>query len=249
MGERKKLGDLLKEAGLIDEFQLQSALSHQRNWGGKLGAILIEMRFVKEEDVARVIAESLRIPYVNLFEPEVPEAVYRLIKPDLAKKYHVMPARKEGGALVVAMADPLDMQALDEIRFITGLVIKPALAMQSEIEDAIRKYYEGAPITQRMRTTLHKTFAAAPDKMEIIRESEMKGGAEWQPPAPAPAPPKEEGPKQETAKRETARQEAPKQETVPDRLVIDALLSLLVEKNLITREELIRMIEQKKMGL
>jgi type IV pilus assembly protein PilB len=67
MAEAKKLGDLLKEEGLIDDFQLQSALSHQRNWGGKLGAIFLELEFVREDDLARVIADKLRIPYINLF--------------------------------------------------------------------------------------------------------------------------------------------------------------------------------------
>ena len=84
MAEAKKLGDMLKDAGLIDDFQLQTALSHQRNWGGKLGAILIELAFVKENDVSRLVAQKLHIPYVNLFEPEVSPEVIKLIKPETA---------------------------------------------------------------------------------------------------------------------------------------------------------------------
>src|SRR3990172_12929150 len=142
MTEKKKLGDVLKEAGLIDESQLQAALTHQRNWGGKIGAIFVELGFVKETDLAKAIAETLRIPYVNLFEPEIPESIVKLIKPDIAKKYSIMPAKKDGGALMVAMSDPLDIKSIDEIRFVTGLTIKPALAMESEIKDAIRKRSE-----------------------------------------------------------------------------------------------------------
>lgn len=148
---KKKLGDMLKDAGIIDDFQLQTALSHQRSWGGKLGAILIELDFVKEEQLARVISDKLQIPYVNLFEPEVPQAVIKLIKPEIAKKYHVMPAKKEGGTLVLAMLDPLDIEAMDEIRFITGLSIKPSLALESEIKDAIRKYYDGEAVARNRR--------------------------------------------------------------------------------------------------
>jgi type IV pilus assembly protein PilB len=117
MAEAKKLGELLKEVGLIDDFQLQSALSHQRNWGGKLGSILVELEFLSEENVARVIAEKMRMPYANLFEPEIPENIIRLIKEDVAKKYVVMPVKKEAGRIVIAMSDPLDMAAIDETPF------------------------------------------------------------------------------------------------------------------------------------
>jgi hypothetical protein len=238
MADKKKLGELLKDAGLIDDVQLNAALSHQKNWGGKLGSILVEMQYVHEADLARILAERLRIPYVNLFDPPVPDAITRLIKPEIAKKYTIIPARKDGGSLIVAMADPMDMAALDEVRFITGLPIKPALAMESEIKDAIRKYYDREEVIFRDRAFREKfdKFAAAPaDKMEIIREGDQKGdinvGAEWKPPAQA-QPAKSTG-----------------HETVTDRLLIDALVNILLEKKLITREELLRMIEQKRMGL
>lgn len=230
MAERKKIGDLLKDAGLIDDFQLQSALSHQKNWGGKLGAILTEMGFIKESDLAKVLAERLRLPYVDLFAQEIAAAVVKLIKPDIAKKYNVMPASKDGGALLVAMSDPMDMEAIDEIRFITGLVIKPALATDSEIKDAIRKYYDHESVVHREKPSLHDKFASSPEKLEIIRESEAKAGSEWKPPEPQAVQPQQ-------------------QEALSDRQLLDALVSVLIEKDLVSRDELMRMIEQKKLGL
>lgn len=230
MAEQKKIGDLLKDAGLIDDFQLQSALSHQKNWNGKLGAILVEMGFIKESDLAKVLAERLRLPYVDLFAQEIPAAVVKLIKPDIAKKYNVMPAGKDGGALIVAMSDPMDMEALDEIRFITGLVIKPALATDSEIKDAIRKYYDHESVVHREKPSLHEKFASPPEKLEIIRESEAKAGSEWKPPEHQAVQPQQ-------------------QETLSDRQLLDALVSVLIEKDLVSRGELMRMIEQKKLGL
>ena len=234
MAERKKLGDFLIEAGLIDDMQLQAALAHQRNWNGRLGSILIEMGFIGEADLTRVIAEKLRIPSVNLFEPEIPDGIIKLIKPDIAKKYGAVPVRKDGGALVVALSDPMDIAALDEIRFITGLVIKPALAAEAEIKDAIRKYYDREAVVHRERQTIQEKFKSSPsEKMEIIREAEMKAdpaaGVEWKPRS-EPAKPAE-------------------QEPVPDRLLLDALVSLLIEKELVSREELVKMVAQKKMGL
>ncbi len=231
---KKKLGDMLKDAGLIDDFQLQSALSHQRNWGGKLGAILIEMEFVKEEDIARLISEKLGIPYVNLFEPEVPAAVVKLIKPEIAKKYHVMPVKKEGGGLVLAMLDPLDIEAMDEIRFITGLTIKPSLVLESEIKDAIRKYYDGEEVVRKQgQAPLHQR-ASSGGKMEIIHGSDlsMEKASTSDASSPILSP-------EDTAQRSL----------VDNRLRLDALIALLIEKELITREELVSIIYHKKIGM
>jgi hypothetical protein len=231
MPETKKLGELLKDAGLIDDFQLQSALSHQRNWGGKLGAILIELEFVREDDLAKIIAEKLRTPYVNLFEPLVPEDIIKLIKADVVKKYNVIPAKKDGGTLVVAMADPLDFEVVDALRFITGLKVKAALALDSEIRDAIRKYYDGEDVVRKTKTTFRDITAAA-GKMEIIRGSDLK-----MTPAAGTTLPILPG------------EEAARQEQSDSRVRLDALISLLIEKDLITRDELIKMIYQKKSGL
>jgi hypothetical protein len=230
----KKLGDMLKEAGLIDDFQLQSALSHQRNWGGKLGSILIELEFVREEDLARVMSDILRIPYINLFEPEIPEAVIKTIKGDIAKKHHVVPVKKEGGALTLAMFDPLDIEAMDEVRFITGLNIKPSLAMGSEIKDAIKKYYDGEEIDRTHAKALYHQPTQAIGKMEIIRGSDLIMS------------------KKEASDVESSllSKEDSAQQTLADtRVRLDALISVLIEKKLITREELTTMIYQKKMGL
>ncbi len=236
MAEKKRIGDVLKELGLVDDFQIQSALAHQKNWGGKLGAILIEMGFIKEEDMVKGLSQALRIPYVDLFEPAVLPGVIKLIKADVAKKYQVMPARKEGTQLVLAMADPLDILALDEIRFITGLNITPALATVSEISDAIRKYYDREEVVRtKQPVVLDKSQPTG--EMEIIRESEMKLGTEWLPP-------------DEPAQRQSGPSApAAQSETVADRLLIDAITTLLIEKELITREELMHMLEQKKLGL
>lgn len=233
MAERRKLGDLLKEAGLIDDFQLQSALSHQRNWGGRLGAILIDMGFIKEDALAQVLADKLRIPYVNLFEPPIPDTIIRLVKPEIAKKYGVVPVKKDGGALVVAMSDPMDIETFDAVRFATGLMIKPAMASESEIKDAIRKYYDHEDVVHREKPSIRERLtASSPEELEIIREGEMKLdsslGTEWKPPSQAVQ---------------------KKHEAVPDRLLLDSLINLLIEKDLISRDELVKMIEQKKIGL
>jgi type IV pilus assembly protein PilB len=235
MAEAKKIGDMLIEAGYIDEFQLQSALSHQRNWGGKLGHILIELEFIREEELARVIAEKLKIPYVNLFEPVVPENVIQLIKPEVAKKYHVVPAKKDKGMIMLAMVDPLDIEAIDAIRFATGLNIKPSLALESEIRDAIRKYYDGEEVVRKQpKVPFHQRMHSTEGKMEIIRGSDLSM------------------PKPEAGGANSpllSREESVNQALQDNRMRLDALSTLLIEKGLITREELVSMIYQKKMGV
>jgi len=236
MAPLKKLGDMLKEAGLIDDFQLQSALSQQRNWGGKLGSILIDMGFVKEEDIAKIIAEKLKIPHIDLFNPPIPENVLKLIKPDIVKKYHVMPLQKNKGILVLAMTDPLDIEAVDAVRFITGLNVSPSLAMETEMKDAISKYYEGADINRsETLTSFQRVHATAPGKMEIIHGSDLR--------MMTGAAPAEEQP-------QMMQQEASESQLINEiKVRFDALSSLLIEKKIITRDELVSMIYQKKMGL
>jgi hypothetical protein len=227
MAEKKKLGDFLKEAGLIDDFQLQTALSHQRNWGGKLGSVLIELEFVREDALAKAIAEKMRIPYVNLFEPELPAESVALVKADVAKKYGIMPVRKEGNSIVIAMSDPMDMEAIDDLRFSTGLVVKPALAMESEIKDAIRKYYDGEELVRKPEAFPF----GKPGKMEIIYGSDLMTNSG------------------EAQVATAAQDETTRQVSQDDRHRLDALITLLIEKNIISREDLVKMIYQKKIGL
>jgi hypothetical protein len=237
MAERKKLGDLLKEAGLIDDFQLEAALSHQRNWGGKLGSIIVELEFAREEDIARVISETLGVPYVNLFEPELALDVIKLLKADMAKKFGVVPVKKEANSLVLAMSDPMDIGTMDNIRFITGLTIKPVLAMGAEIKDAIRKYYDGEPVTRKAVVSFRET-AKQSTKLEIVREVPDLATTEW-------------NQQYQQQDSQTLRQDTQslRQDLASEKVVLEALISLLIEKDFFTRDEIAKIIEQKKMGL
>jgi type IV pilus assembly protein PilB len=235
MPEAKKLGEMLKDAGLLDDFQLSSALSHQRSWGGKLGKVLMELEFVREEDIARIMGEKLKIPYINLFEPEIDEHVIRLVKADIAKKYSAVPARREKGMLMLAMSDPLDIGAIDEIRFITGLNIKPTIAMESEIQDAIKKYYDHEEVVrEKTLKPFYQRAHSSGGKMEIIHGSDLNMPKAEQADEKSPV----------LSKEETA------QQALQDcKVRIDALTTLLIEKGIISRDEIVSMIYQKKMGL
>lgn len=221
----------MKEAGLIDDFQLEAALSHQRNWGGKLGSIIVELEFAREEDIARVISEKMGVPYMNLFEPELSPDIFKVLKADMAKKYGVVPVRKEANALVLAMSDPMDIETMDNIRFITGLSIKPVLSMASEIKDAIRKYYDGESVTRVSKASFRESATQA-SKLELVREMSDISTTEWN---------------QQFQQQQDA--QSSRQDLATQKIVLEALISLLIEKDFFTRDEIVKIIEQKKMGL
>jgi type IV pilus assembly protein PilB len=139
---RKRLGEYLLEAGLLTEEQLKESLRHQRQSKEPLGQILTRSGMVTEEDVCRVLHQQLGLPLVDFNATAIDESVIALIKEELAKKYTAIPVALEGRTtLRVAMADPLNQRAIDDIRFQSGFFVKPALAPPSTIVEAISKYY------------------------------------------------------------------------------------------------------------
>ena len=141
-GGRKKLGEYLLEAGLLNEHQLKEALRRQRQTKEPLGQILARSGMISEADVCKVLHQQLGLPVVDFAAVAIEENVIALIREDLAKKYTAIPIELEGrNTIRVAMADPLNQSAIDDIRFQSGYFVKPALAPPSAIVEAISKYY------------------------------------------------------------------------------------------------------------
>jgi len=139
---RKRLGEYLLEAGLLTEEQLKESLRQQRQTKDPLGQVLSRAGLVSETDVCRVLHEQLGLPLVDFAATAIDESVIALIKEELAKKYTAIPiALEDRSTLRVAMADPLNQRAIDDIRFQSGFFVKPALAPPSAIVEAISKYY------------------------------------------------------------------------------------------------------------
>ncbi len=149
LGRRKKrLGDLLIDAGVITQDQLMQALDKQKQTRQKLGATLMELNFTTEEEIAGALKEQLGMEYVDLRAIRIPQDVISLI-PDstLLKKYTIMPFefnQEHSGYLRVAMADPMDLVATDDLSIITNLQIEPVVATASDIMAAIDRYYGSA---------------------------------------------------------------------------------------------------------
>ncbi len=136
-----RLGDILKAAGLISPKQLEQALETQRKTGGRLGEVLVSLGFVTEYDMCSTLAEQLGYPFIPNPEDQMDPDLVALISEDLARKYRAVPIRMEDGALVVAMADPLNFLAIDDISLHTGRRIQPAVSPEKAIQRALLKAY------------------------------------------------------------------------------------------------------------
>ena len=145
MAKNLRLGEILKQAGIIDDFQLNSALSYQRHWGGRFGESLIKLGYLSEDKLQNFLARQFDLPQIELFGRKIPEDVLAYIPVDKAQEFHVLPVerREISGTmhLVVAMTDPTNLMVTDSLQFMTGCRIKAALASEDAISAAIEKSY------------------------------------------------------------------------------------------------------------
>ena len=140
-GTLKKLGDILVEAGLIDQTILLKALEIQKAQKKRIGQILINMGVADDEEIAKALALQLKIPFLRLGEVKIEHEILALIPPEMVENYLLVPIRKTDQGLLVAMVNPLEIYALEDLRFITGMPIHIAVASQKDIMEAIEKYY------------------------------------------------------------------------------------------------------------
>ncbi|MCX7796618.1 MAG: type II secretion system ATPase GspE [bacterium] len=141
VSQKKKLGDILIEKGLITEEILKRALANQEKTGEKLGEILLKMGLIKEEDLYYALSEIYNVPYVNLEEIVIDSDVVRLIPEHISRRYKIIPIRLNGDRIVLAMANPVNIYALDDVRIITGREVEPVLASEKQINQALDKIY------------------------------------------------------------------------------------------------------------
>ncbi|MDF2606477.1 MAG: type secretion system protein [Bacillales bacterium] len=138
---RKRLGDLLVESGLITDQQLQTALAEKKS-GQRLGDALLQQGFITEQQLIEVLEFQLGIPHITLFRYPFDTKLFSLISKETAKRNVLIPLKKEGDKLFVAMADPMDFFAIDDLRLATGFQIETAIATKDDIIKAINKYYD-----------------------------------------------------------------------------------------------------------
>jgi type IV pilus assembly protein PilB len=143
-----RIGELLLKEKRITPEQLQQALNHQKINGGKVGYNLVKLGFVKDDDITSLLSRQYGVPSISLGQFEIDAAIIKLIPLDTAQKYSIVPLSRSGSTLTIAMTDPTNVFAMDDIKFMTGYNVEPVVASETAVAEAIQKYYPSAKPAQ-----------------------------------------------------------------------------------------------------
>jgi type IV pilus assembly protein PilB len=250
--DKTKLGDLLVEAGLIDEFQLAAALGEQSRWGNRLGETLVQLGYLTEAELVRTLSRQYGIPGVHLEGKQIEPEVLALLTAEVAEEYRCIPLFKKqvsgGEVLYLGMAHPEDLRVIDDVSFRAGLPVRPVLVGPVQLHTAIGAFYRGqgsrpiqgdqgastlteAPVpdgdTAPVITDLQELVSESFGEIEFELESEDGDAVglvveEEVVAAPVPA--------------------IEKPRDVPTRDILHALTQLLIEKGVVGREELVERV-------
>src|SRR5688500_10974894 len=152
-----RIGELLLKEKRITPEQLQEALNYQRQNGGKLGFNLIKLGYVKDEEITALLSKQYGVPSIALAQFEIDPGVVKLVPAETAQKYQIVPLSRAGATLTIAMTDPTNVFAMDDIKFMTGYNVEPVVASETAVIEAIQKYYgkaaAGAPAAPPVRAS------------------------------------------------------------------------------------------------
>jgi type IV pilus assembly protein PilB len=166
-----RLGELLTKASLITQDQLKEALRVQKETGGKLGETLIKLGFVSEEDITECLSQQFGVPSINLQHFEIDSSVIKLIPADVARKYNILPVNKTGATITIAMADPTNVFAMDDIKFMTGYNVEPVVASELGIKAAIDNYY-GTTSSLELKKVMEDLQQSESADLEVLEEED-----------------------------------------------------------------------------
>ncbi len=167
-----RIGELLLKEKRISAEQLQEALNHQKANGGKLGYNLVQMGFVKDEEITALLSKQYGVPSINLTAFEIDPAVIKLIPADTANKYQIVPLSRAGATLTIAMTDPTNVFAMDDIKFMTGYNVEPVVASETAVTQAITKYFPPpkptvVPKKEKKKEPLPQIVPSGPSTLEM----------------------------------------------------------------------------------
>jgi type IV pilus assembly protein PilB len=179
-----RIGELLLKEKRITPDQLQQALAHQKASGGKLGHNLVKLGLVKDEEITALLSRQYGVPSINLAKFDIDASIIKLIPADTAQKYEIVPLSRSGATLTIAMTDPTNVFAMDDIKFMTGYNVEPVVASETAVLAAIQKYYPAAgrpaavpqatgPSTLEMASRGLEELQASldtPDDVEVLEE-------------------------------------------------------------------------------
>ncbi|MFB3143213.1 MAG: type IV-A pilus assembly ATPase PilB [Candidatus Methylomirabilales bacterium] len=143
-----RLGEMLVKSKLISDDQLKKALTQQSSGGGRLGSNLVKLGYLSEEDITSFLSKQYGVPSINLAHFEIDQSVIKLVPAEIAQKHMVIPINRKGNVITVAMADPSNIFAIDDIKFLSGFKVEPVVAAETSIRNAINKHYDSAGLVQ-----------------------------------------------------------------------------------------------------
>jgi type IV pilus assembly protein PilB len=153
-----KLGEILVRENLITSQQLRDALEYQRGSGGRLGSNLVKLGIISDDVITAVLSRQYGVPSINLDLFQIEAETIKLISQEVALKYSVLPISKVGATLTMAMADPTNVFAMDDIKFMTGLNVEPVIASEASLQESITKYYSSTKAIDVVGIDLHQDF-------------------------------------------------------------------------------------------
>src|SRR5512139_1498025 len=169
-----KLSDLLLKENMVTPQQLQEALAHQKSNGGKLGKAFVTLGIVRDEDITSLLSRQYGVPSINLDHFDVDPAIIKIIPAETARKYQVLPLSRSGATLTIAMADPTNVFAMDDIKFMTGYNVEPVVASESALEDSIDRYYGSSRSLELRKDTAPAGGYQSPGGAQALKEA-MEG--------------------------------------------------------------------------
>ncbi len=166
-----KLGELLVRSGRINPAQLNEALALQKEQGGRVGTNLVKLGYLTEKQLVESLSQHFNVPSVDLTGVEIDETVLKIIPADLARKYTILPVTKTGATITVAMIDPTNVFAMDDVKFMTGYRVEPVVASETGIRTAIDRYY-GSTHAIELKKVMEDLSEESTSDLEVLEEEE-----------------------------------------------------------------------------
>jgi type IV pilus assembly protein PilB len=173
-----RLGEILVKESLITSDQLRQALEYQKASGGRLGTCLMKLGFISDDEITGVLSRQYGVPSINLKYYEVDAAVIKLIPQDTAIRYQIVPLSRVGSTLTIAMTDPTNVFAMDDIKFMTGFNVEPVVASETAIAEAISKFYGEAQSEEELSKVMKDLTGDESADLELASEEQEMNLAE-----------------------------------------------------------------------
>jgi type IV pilus assembly protein PilB len=172
-----RIGELLLKEKRLSPAQLQEALTYQKTNGGKLGYNLVKLGLIKDEEITALLSKQYGVPSINLTQFEIDAGVIKLIPAETAHKYQIVPLSRSGATLTIAMIDPTNVFAMDDIKFMTGYNVEPVVASETAVSDAITRYYPASAPAKTAKPGPEKKVEKKAEKKPAPQQANLNSAA------------------------------------------------------------------------